>query len=58
MCVTLMCFLVCVLSFFSGFFCLMVGKTFVMFGYANKEFEFEYIDIQQKLLSVNVSLPI
>ena len=30
-------------SFFSGFvFRLMIGKTFVMFGYANKEFEFEF----------------
>ena len=34
--------LYCVCSFFSDFFCLMIGKTFVMFGYANKEFEFEF----------------
>ena len=26
--------------FFSDFFCLMIGKTFVMFGYSNEEFEF------------------
>ena len=33
-------------SFFSGFvFRLMIGKTFVMFGYANKEFEFELVMI-------------
>ena len=40
-----MCFIVCVLFlFFSDFlfFSLMIGKTFVMFGYANKEFEFEF----------------
>ena len=35
-----MCFIVCVLFLF---LCLMIGKTFVMFGYANKEFEFEYM---------------
>ena len=38
-----MCFIVCVLFLFSDFFCLMIGKTFVMFGYANKEFEFEFV---------------
>ena len=34
--------LCCVCSFFLIYFsfCLMIGKTFVMFGYANKEFEF------------------
>ena len=38
-----MCFIVCVLFlFFFWFFCLMIGKTFVMFGYANKQFEFEF----------------
>ena len=41
--------LYCVCSFsflffsdFLSFLCLMIGKTFVMFGYANKEFEFEF----------------
>ena len=33
-----MCFIVSVLY---SVFCLMIGKTFVMFVYANKEFEFE-----------------
>ena len=31
----------CVFFFFFSVFFLMTGKTFVMFGYANKEFEFE-----------------
>ena len=35
----LLLYCVCSFSFFL-FFCLMIGKTFVMFGYANKEFEF------------------
>ena len=37
-----MCFIVCVPFLFFLFFCLMIGKIFVMFGYANKEFEFEF----------------
>ena len=44
-----MCFIVCDLFlFFSDFlfFSLMIGKTFVMFGYANKEFEFEFEFVQ------------
>ena len=51
MCVIFMCFIVCVLfSFFSffSFFSLMIVKTFVMFGYANKEFEFEFVLIHRR----------
>ena len=33
--------LYCVCSFYFFCFCVMIGKTFVMFGYANKEFEFD-----------------
>ena len=37
-------FFVFVFFFWGGglVFCRMIGKTFVMFGYANKEFEFEF----------------
>ena len=31
--------LYCVCVFFLVFLCLMIGKTFVMFCYANKEFD-------------------
>ena len=51
MCVIFMCFIVCVLFFFFlffSFFCLMIGKTFVVFGYANKEFEFEFVIIHRR----------
>ena len=45
--------LYCVCSFFFFFFfflffCLMIGKTIVMFGYANKEFEFEFVLIHRR----------
>ena len=33
----------CVGSFSFSVFCIMIGKSFVMFGYANKEFEFEFV---------------
>ena len=40
--VPFMCFIVCSFSFFLCVFCLMIGKTFVMFGFVIKEFKFEF----------------
>ena len=31
----------------------MIGKTFVMLGYANKEFEFEFEKIELKFVSAS-----
>ena len=39
--------------FFLFFFSLMIGKTFVMLGYANKEFEFEFEKIELKFVSAS-----
>ena len=37
-----MCFFVCVIVLFSVVFLFVFCKTFVMLGYANEEFEFEF----------------
>ena len=51
--------LYCVCSFsflfWFSFFSLMIGKTFVMFGYANKEFEFEFEFVNYLAVVLNIS---
>ena len=38
------CISLCVFFFFVCVFCLIIGKTFVIFGYANKEFQFDFVE--------------